>query len=324
MENTNREGAGKKAGKKVCFLNSADYVASKLEELKQSGNPLQWVAWQLALFCIGWAYVFGARGEYCTPANRRARYSDSHPTIKSKCKNYEGTGSCSGCQWFPGGKRTRCYDCRGFTYWVLLQVYGWKLAGAGATSQWNTEANWKAKGEIATMPANTLCCLFVRKGAKMEHTGFGYNNETIECSNGVQYNKSRKAKWTHWAVPVVIDGSMPEPTPTPDPGTKPTLRRGSKGAYVTLAQTELIQKGYSCGSFGADGEFGAATEKAVRAFQKDNGLTVDGVIGKNTWAALDAAVPSNKYTVTIPHLSKSQAEALCSQYPGSTMIEERG
>ena len=318
--------SGKKLEEGV-FLNSAKYVASKLEELKQSGNPLQWVAWQLALLCVGWAYVFGARGEYCTPANRRARYSDDHPTIKTKCKNFDGTATCSGCKWLPGGERTRCYDCRGFTYWVLLQVFGWKLMGAGATSQWNTADNWKAKGEIDTMPADTLCCLFVRKGNKMEHTGFGYNNETIECSNGVQHFTTRNKKWTHWGVPVCIDGVMPpspEPTPEPTPATKPTLRRGSKGEYVTLAQTELIQKGYSCGSYGADGQFGAATEKAVRAFQADAGLTIDGVIGQKTWAALDDAVPSIKYTLTIPHLSKSQAEALCSQYPGATMTEERG
>ena len=102
------------------------------------------------------------------------------------------------------------------------------------------------------------------------------------------------------------------------------MRRGDKGSYVTLAQTELINKGYSCGSFGADGEFGKDTEAAVKAFQKDHGLTVDGVIGKNTWAALDATEDPTKYTVTILHLSKSQAEALCGKYPDSTMTPERG
>jgi hypothetical protein len=223
----------------------------------------------------------------------------------------------------PGGERTRFFDCRGFTYWVLLQVYGWKLMGAGATTQWEDESNWKAKGEIATMPRDTLVCLFVKKGTKMEHTGFGFNDETVECSNGVQHFTTRNKKWTHWGVPACENGDVP-PTPTPTPDTTPTLRRGSAGAYVTLAQTELIQKGYDCGSFGADGQFGAATEKAVRAFQKDHGLTVDGVIGKNTWAALDAVEPTTKYTVTIPHLSKSQADALIRQYSGSTMTEERG
>ena len=309
---------------------SANYVANKVEELKKSGNPLQWVAWQIALLCVGWAYVFGARGEYCTPANRRARYNGTKEgkdkdNIKAKCKNFDGTGSCSGCKWFPGGARTRFFDCRGFTYWVLLQVFGWKLMGAGATSQWNTESNWKAKGEIATMPKDTLVCLFVRKGKTMEHTGFGYNDETVECSNGVQHFTTRNKKWTHWGVPVCIDGTVPpSPTPTPTTPTKPTLRRGSRGEYVTLAQTQLIQKGYDCGTYGADGQFGAATEQVVRSFQHDHGLTVDGVIGQKTWAALDAAEPAVKYTVTIPHLSKSQADALCSQYPGSIMTEERG
>lgn len=309
-------------------MNSAKYVSDRLDELKVSGLPLQQVAWQIALLCVGWAYVFGARGQYCTPANRRARYSDDHPTIKTKCKNFEGTGSCSGCKWLPGGEKTRIFDCRGFTYWVLLQVFEWQLMGAGATSQWNTESNWKQKGLVADgIPQDTLVCLFVAKGKTMEHTGFGYNGETCECSSGVQHFTTMKSKWTHWAIPACIDGQIPPPAPVPD--QKPTLRRGSKGSYVTLAQTKLIQKGYDCGNFGADGEFGAATERAVRAFQKDhtdeagNPLTVDGVIGQKTWWALDQVEEPYKYTVTIPHLSKSQAEAVCRQYPDATMTEER-
>ena len=63
---------------------TANYVAEKAEEMKHSGNPLQWVAWQVALLCVGWAYVFGAWGEYCDPSNRRSRARDDHPTIKSK------------------------------------------------------------------------------------------------------------------------------------------------------------------------------------------------------------------------------------------------
>lgn len=303
---------------------SADYVEEQIDALKQTEKPLEWVAWQIALLCVGWAYVFGARGQYCTPANRRARYSDEHPTIKTKCKNFDSAASCSGCKWFPDGKRTRFFDCRGFTYWVLKQVYGWELMGSGATTQWTNESNWRAKGMVADgIPADTLVCLFYPDKSnpkKMAHTGFGFNGETVECSNGVQHFSTMNAKWTHWGIPACIDGEIP---PTPEP-TKPTLRRGSKGEYVTLAQTELIQKGYDCGTFGADGQFGAATEKAVRAFQKAHGLTVDGVIGKNTWAALDAAEPIVMYTVTIPHLSRSQADALTSQYPGSTMTEERG
>jgi len=307
-------------------MNTADYVAQEMERLKKDGTPLPLVAWRVALLCVGWAYVFGARGETCTPAHRRTRYNGTaegkdKDNIKNKCKNFEGAGSCSGCKWYPGGARTLFFDCRGFTYWVLLQVFGWRLMGVGATSQWNTESNWKAKGDIATMPKDTLVCLFVRNGSKMEHTGFGYNNETIECSNGVLYFTTRNKKWTHWGVPVCIDGEI---TPSPTPPTKPTLRRGARGEYVTLSQTMLIQKGYDCGASGADGIFGTGTENAVRSFQHDHGLSADGIIGQKTWAALDSTEPAAKYTITIPHLSKSQADALCSQYPGSIMTAERG
>ena len=308
-------------------MNSAEYVANNVEELKKTGNPLQWVAWQVALLCVAWAYVFGARGEYCSPVNRRAYYGskgDAHPTIKTACKNFDGTGSCSGCKWYPGDKRTRFFDCRGFTYWVLLQVFGWKLMGTGATKQWETVSNWKAKGSIDTMPKDTLVCLFVAKGATMSHTGFGYNNETVECSNGVQHSKTRSSKWTHWGVPACIEGTVPEPTPEPAPAKKPTLRRGSKGASVKELQEALIAHGYNLDPYGADGDFGKVTEAAVKAFQKANGLSADGVVGEKTWAALAVPVNTSLYTVTIPHLSKSQADALCSQYPGTTYKQEGG
>lgn len=302
------------------MMHSANYVDNQLAKLKASGNPLAWVAWQVALLCVGWAYVFGARGQYCTPANRRARYSDKYPTIKSKCKNFDGSASCSGCKWFPGGERTRFFDCRGFTYWVLKAVYGWELKGAGCTSQWNTEANWKATGSVADgIPADTIVCLFYRdKDNKkvMAHTGFAYNGETVECSSGVQHSKTINKKWEYWAIPACVDGSAPAPT------TKPTLRRGDKGEYVKQAQQALISQGYSCGATGVDGDFGRNTEAAVKAFQKAHGLTVDGVIGKNTWNALDGAEPAILYTVTIPNVTESQADALIRQYPGST--KERG
>lgn len=220
-------------------MNSAEYVDKLIADMKTESVDPQRICWDAALACVGWPYVFGDRGEYCTPAHRRARYSADHPTIKSKCKNFEGTGTCSGCKWLPGGKKVRCYDCRGFTYWILLQVYGWKLMGSGATTQWNTADNWKAKGTIDTMPADTLVCLFVQNGAKMEHTGFGLNNETIECSNGVQHFTTRNKKWTHWGVPACIDGVMPEPTPTPTPEPDPA----SDGTAVVTGERLALRQG---------------------------------------------------------------------------------
>ena len=64
------------------------------------------------------------------------------------------------------------------------------------------------------------------------------------------------------------------------------LRKGYKGSDVKSLQTALIAQGFACGSTGADGEFGANTEKAVKALQQAKGLTVDGIAGKNTITAL--------------------------------------
>lgn len=321
-------------------MNTAKYVDEQIQKLKSGGIPLSDAAWQAALLCVGWPYIFGDRGEYCTPAKRKAVY-DKHggESLISKCQVLKETkASCSGCKWYPEGCRVRSFDCRGFTYWILLQIYGWKLQGAGATSQWNTESNWKAKGTIDTIPEDTLVCLFKQdsKNKKvMAHTGLGYRGETCECSNGVQHFKTRDMKWTHWALPACVEGDVPpgpEPTPPgPDPDPekkKPTLRRGSTGPYVVLLQRDLMSLGYDVGATGADGKYGAKTEAAVKAFQKDHPpLKADGICGPATWAAIDKAlgpepVPTETWRVTIPGLTKEQAEELCGQWSGATMERE--
>ena len=310
-------------------MNSAEYVTNLITQRKAEGAPLSAIAWEAAKACVGWPYVFGARWQYCTPENRRARYSSDHPTIKTACKNFNGAdmAGCAGCKWYPGHKYTRINDCRGFTYGVLKAVYEWELMGAGATSQWNTEKNWTAKGEISTMPADTLVCLFVKKGNTMEHTGFGLNNETVECSSGVQYFATRNKKWTHWGLPKCVDGTVPvRPDPEPAPVKKPTLRKGSRGDAVKELQQLLIGKGYSCGSKGTDGIFGEDTLYAVKKFQQACGLTMDGIVGPKTWAALEqpGPAPMTYYSVTVSHLSESQAKALAGMYDHATIEKEVG
>ena len=300
-------------------MKTAEQVTIDIEQWKAGGIPLSDAVWNTALDCVGWPYVYGAWGEECTPNNRKRRARSDHPTIVSACQVLNGSKTdCSGCKWLPEGKRVRIFDCRGFTDWCLKQ-FGIDISGEGATSQWNTESNWLTKGTIDTLPDDVLVCLFVHKNGKMQHTGFGYKGATCECSSGVQYFAKRKAKWTHWAIPKGITDKAPDI----DPDRKPTLRRGDKGEYVTLAQTELVQHGYDIGKCGIDGSFGAATEKAVRQFQKDYGLVSDGIIGQKTWDALLDSSPI-LYSVTIPHLTASVADALCKEYAGAVKTEERG
>ena len=70
--------------------------------------------------------------------------------------------------------------------------------------------------------------------------------------------------------------------------TYPTLSSGSTGSAVKLMQQKLMMLHYDCGSAGADGDFGSGTLAAVKKFQQENGLTVDGVCGSNTHAKLDS------------------------------------
>lgn len=305
-------------------------VDALIQQLIAEGRDKPDICWQAAKACVGWPYVFGARGNLCNPSNRRAAVREDHPTIKSKCQVLNGSGktSCVGCKWYPSSERVRFFDCRGFTYWILKQV-GITIQGAGATTQWDTASNWEIKGTIDGMPVDTLVCLFVRKGNKMEHTGFGYNNETVECSNGVQYFSTRNKKWTHWAVPKGLSGKVkPSGDGEPTPVWRSTLRRGDKGADVIELQKMLVEQGYDVGSYGIDGDFGRGTLAAVQKFQQDHGLIVDGVVGPNTWEALekgskdDKPVVEDAYSILIPHLSKETADGLKKQYPEATIAKE--
>ena len=290
-------------------MNNTRQVAALVDQWKSSGAEKWRVAWSAALLCVDWPYVFGAWGEECTPSNRRRRARADHPAIVSKCRVLSGkTKTCSGCSWYPGGETVRCFDCRGFTDWCLKQA-GVDLQGQGATSQWNTASNWLRKGDIATMPENTLVCLFVKSGSKMQHTGLGLNDETCECSSGVQHFTKRNKKWTHWAIPRGLYGSeqraqaeqwdgsarstdvelqnRPCRSDTTSTSTYPTLRLGSTGDAVREMQQLLLRAGESLPRWGADGDFGSETLAAVRSFQRKHQLAVDGVCGKCTWARLE-------------------------------------
>lgn len=75
-----------------------------------------------------------------------------------------------------------------------------------------------------------------------------------------------------------------------------TLRRGSSGSDVKKMQQSLIDAGYDVGTAGADGIYGSATEAAVRKYQQDNGLVVDGVAGNQTLGKLYTPAQSSPTT----------------------------
>lgn len=68
----------------------------------------------------------------------------------------------------------------------------------------------------------------------------------------------------------------------------PTLSKkiNSKNKVVKILQEYLISLGFAMPRYGADGDFGNETEKAVKEYQKSKGLIADGIVGKNTWRKL--------------------------------------
>ena len=60
----------------------------------------------------------------------------------------------------------------------------------------------------------------------------------------------------------------------------PTVKKGAKGNVTRLIQERLNSVGFS---LGVDGIFGTATYNAVKVFQRNRGLSQDGIVGKNTW-----------------------------------------
>lgn len=79
-------------------------------------------------------------------------------------------------------------------------------------------------------------------------------------------------------------------------GGYPQIQMGSRGAYVMIAQDDLNTLGYKTG--GLDGIFGSNTQTAVRNYQQNKGLAVDGIIGCNTWRSLQEDVLGKGKTST--------------------------
>lgn len=122
--------------------------------------------------------------------------------------------------------------------------------------------------------------VYVGNGEVVEARGFAY---------GVVKTKLRDRPWKNWTyLPsflLTYTGEPSKPVATePEKLGSRYLRKGCVGEDVKALQTLLNSLGYECGE--ADGDFGTKTDAAVRAFQKANGLEVDGVVGEKTLNAL--------------------------------------
>ncbi len=132
--------------------------------------------------------------------------------------------------------------------------------------------------------------------------GGGVCKKTYSIASYVN-NGTRFCRPDYAAITVAAEGAA---TATPQQASitdsLADLKKGSKGNAVKVMQKMLIACGYSCGSSGADGEFGTATDKALRKFQADykNQLIADGIYGAGSRAVL-----SDLYSKKITEVAKA-------------------
>jgi len=270
-----------------------------------------------------WGYIWGTAGVMWTEARQRdiEKTTDDN---RAKSRKY-------GSKWIGH----YVADCSGLFCWAFAQ-FGEKMSHISS----NIFISYctKNKGKLTTALKRTILpgsAVFTGETAgKHPHVGLYIGNDTVIEAHGtiegVITSKLTDKKWTFYGElkDVQYDGMEPSPDPEPSPGWRPTIRRGNKGADVIECQTMLTRLGYDIGSCGIDGDFGRATESAVKEFQRDHKLVVDGVVGPMTWDELDKAIaqinekPSEKtYGVIIRNLDKTQAEAIANNYPGAEIIE---
>lgn len=261
-----------------------------------------------------WGYIWGTAGVKWTKEKQEA--------LEKTTDSDRANGRKYGSKWIGH----YVADCSGLFTWAFKQLGGTMYHGSNTMYLKWCESKGQLKGgnRADGRGLKPGSAVFVWNGKNYSHVGlFIGDGRVIEAQgtiHGVVESKVSASKWTHWGELKGVDYSGTGGETQKE--ELPTLRRGSKGTYVTKAQTLLAQRGYDLGPCGIDGDFGRATEAAVRQFQKDWGLKQDGIIGAETWKYLTSApIKAVTYEVTIRGLDRMQADALVKSYPGATLKE---
>lgn len=162
--------------------------------------------------------------------------------------------------------------------WGIGQVMGgnWKILGFGSVDDLVEEARAGAAGQLRLMTrflqaAGLSEAIARHDWAKVARS---YNGAGFRSNN---YDRRIAAAYDRYAAR--------NAGPESPPGA--ILARGARGEAVAALQGRLSALGYPVA---IDGQFGPATDKAVRAFQRDHEKTADGIVGPATLDALDKAL----------------------------------
>ncbi len=238
-----------------------------------------------ALQQVGGPYIYGATAQKCTPSYRRARqaqYPKYANIIARMCPVLSGqSSSCSICNY----NGMLAHDCAQLTRWAAAAA-GLKLP-SGSKSQW-TAVKWLKTGTIDTLPGSQVAFLYRVTASGVPHTGIytgdGFVVDARGHREGVRRTLLASYGWTHWAI---LPGMEDAITIEEEIKRGMTLKNGDRGSEVKAMQEQLIRIGCNLGKWGADGVFGAATEKAVKEFQSAAGHQVTGIWTDDTQAVMD-------------------------------------
>ena len=221
-----------------------------------------------------------------------------------KLSEWYFSGQYSGKQLVQAYKwREQCervWDCQGLADGYLTGRLGQKINVRAR----NNYADWCGMKGVGKIPAKYRvpgAAVFIN-GSYVHHVGYlvrpvnasdpagdWYVVEARGVMYGVVTTRLSQRTWNCWGLMTkyfdygdfspVIEPSNENPYPEPSA----LIRKGSKlAAGVKWVQWHLARLGYDLGKWGVDGDFGAMTDAAVRAFQKAQKIEVDGVVGKIT------------------------------------------
>lgn len=252
-----------------------------------------------------------------------------------------------------------CCDCIGLIKGAVWSELGAHAARYGTGGCPDKGANGmleycKAKG-MAHGSMNTLPeipgLLLHKQGHAGVYIGGGYAIEAKGFNADVVKSKVAGRGWTSWAKLPFIDyadgeGAVEVPTAPETTYTlgQRLLKRGCKGNDVAELQKALTALGFDVGKYGADGDFGYATEAAVKAMQKAAEISIDGKFGPESLKALRTMQTAGKapedgegggssddggkdeptYTVTIKGVDAATATFLLENYDNATAEQEQG
>ena len=187
--------------------------------------------------------------------------------------------------WEYSGENNKVHDCVG-----LIKGYLWSNAPEDSKPVYNAaqdkSANamytaCKTKGEMATMPDVPGILVFF-PGHVGVYIGNGQVIEARSRRYGVYQSKLADRPWKTWGYCPYVSYEVEKTTAL----DLPVLKKGAKGDSVKAMQILLLGYGYNMEGHGADGSFGGATERALKAYQSANNLEPDGSCGKKTWKKL--------------------------------------